>query len=71
MAVKLIYKRYYSNLKDKMIAEEIQLITVEPAIVTRAENLARRTYKKVNWLKLLSMQRDNQNYVEVDNILCN
>lgn len=54
-----------------MLAEEIQLIVVEPAIVTRAENLARRTYKKVNWLKLLSMQRDNQNYVEVENILRN
>lgn len=54
-----------------MIAEEIQLIRVEPAIVTRAEKLARKNYKKVNWLKLLSMQRENQNYVEIENILRN
>jgi hypothetical protein len=52
-----------------MIAEEVQYITIEPARIAHAENVARKTYKIVNWLKVISMHRDNRNYAQVDSII--
>lgn len=52
-----------------MIAEEVQYITIEPTRITHAENIARRSYKVVNWLKVISMHRDNRNYAQVDSII--
>lgn len=45
-----------------MIAEEVQTIVIEPTRIVHMENVARKSYKIINWLKLLSMHRDNQNY---------
>ena len=38
-----------------MIAEEVQEIFVERTLLVRQENIARRNYKLVNWLKLLTL----------------
>jgi hypothetical protein len=54
-----------------MITEEVQMIKVEPAIIQRAENLARKTYKVANWLKVISMYLENENYDEVEKIIKN
>lgn len=44
-----------------MIAEEIQEMVVEPILISKQENIARRNYKLVNWLKLLTLHDQNKN----------
>ena len=54
-----------------MIAEEVQDIFVERPLIVRQENIARRNYKIVNWLKLLSLHQQNKNKEACDEIIKN
>lgn len=49
----------------------MQDIFVERSILVRQENIARRNYKLVNWLKLLTLQEQDHNQQAVNDIIRN
>jgi hypothetical protein len=49
-----------------MIPEEVQEVFVERTLIVKQENIARRTYKIRDWLKLVSLLEEDKNYVRID-----
>ncbi len=62
------YKSLY-RIVIEMIQEEVQDVFVERSIIVKQENIARRNYKIVNWLKLLTLQEEDKNFKACDEII--
>ncbi len=52
-----------------MIAEEVQDVFVERTVLVKQEAIARRNYKLVNWLKLLSLHEQDNNHQAIDDVI--
>jgi hypothetical protein len=59
----------YIFIRAEMIAEEVQDVFVERTVLVKQEAIARRNYKLVNWLKLLSLHEQDNNHQAIDDVI--